>query len=123
TAERELAVRALEFHPARGQPVEVRRLDDRIAVAAEVVVHVVHRDEQDVEPGTGGVPGHDQEQRGQPGAGESGYGITHERKWFESGYAGAGTASPLLALALLASARGGVAQPAGRHLVRHLQLP
>jgi hypothetical protein len=44
-----LAVRPLELHAARGELVDVGRLHDRAAVAAEIVVHVVDRDEQHVQ--------------------------------------------------------------------------
>ena len=48
TAQRKLAVGPLEPHAACGQTVDARGLHERVAEAAEVVVHVVHGDEQDV---------------------------------------------------------------------------
>ncbi len=48
-----VAERPLEQHAARGQPVDVRRLDDRRAVAAQQRLEVVHADQQDVGPGGG----------------------------------------------------------------------
>src|SRR5437773_967570 len=49
TAKRKLAVSAIKAHSPRGQPVDVRRFDRTMAVAAEVVVHIVHGDEQNVQ--------------------------------------------------------------------------
>jgi hypothetical protein len=53
TAQRKLAVRPFEPHATRSETVDARRLHQRVAVAAEVVVHVVHGDEQDIGPGAG----------------------------------------------------------------------
>ena len=50
-AQRELAIGPVEPHAAAGQLVDARRLDRRIAVAAELVVEVVGDDEEDVELG------------------------------------------------------------------------
>ena len=47
-AERELRVGPLEAHTARRQPVDVRRLDERVAVASEVRVAVVSGDEEHI---------------------------------------------------------------------------
>ena len=46
-----LAVGAVETHAAPGQAVDVRRLDERVAVAAKVVVKVVHGDKKDIRLG------------------------------------------------------------------------
>jgi hypothetical protein len=43
-----LAVGEVELEAVLGKAIDVGRLDLRIPVAAEIVVHVVHRDEQDV---------------------------------------------------------------------------
>ena len=48
-AHRLLAIGALEEQPARGEPVDVRRLDVLRAVAAEFGPQVVRDDEEDVE--------------------------------------------------------------------------
>lgn len=48
-ANRVLAMRAIEAHPARREPVEVRRFDLRVAVAAEARAQIVSDDEEDVE--------------------------------------------------------------------------
>ena len=53
-AQGELAVSAIELHAHFRQPIDVRRLDERMAIAAEVIVHVVDRDEQHVELTAGG---------------------------------------------------------------------
>lgn len=47
-AQRELHVGAIEPDSARGEPVEVRRLDQRMALGAEIEVEIVGHDEQDV---------------------------------------------------------------------------
>ena len=48
-----LAVGAVKTHAAPGQAVDVRRLDERVAVAAKVVVEVVHGDKKDIRLGLG----------------------------------------------------------------------
>jgi len=53
TAQRELAVGAVEAHAAPRDHVEIRRVDDRVAVRAEAVVQVVGGDEQHVASGFG----------------------------------------------------------------------
>jgi hypothetical protein len=45
----------VETHAASRQPIEARRFDLRVAKTAQVVVHIVDRDEQDVGFGRGGV--------------------------------------------------------------------
>ena len=57
---------AVELHPSLHEPIDVWRLDEGMAVAGQVVVHVVHGDEEDVElplrgGGRGGA-GHNQRQ-------------------------------------------------------------
>ena len=47
-AERKLAIRPLEQQPLAGKPVQVGRLDLRVAVAPEIGTQVVHNDEQHV---------------------------------------------------------------------------
>ena len=54
-AERELAIRAVEAHATLRESVNVRRLHERVAVAAEAIAHIVHRDEEDVGLGGGRV--------------------------------------------------------------------
>jgi hypothetical protein len=51
------AVRIGEKHPARGKPVNVRGVNRAgiTAQAADPVVHVIHRNEEDIGPGTGCV--------------------------------------------------------------------
>ena len=53
-AQRELAVGMVEPHAVRGKAVDIGRLHQRMPVAAQVVVHVVHGDEQHVGLGRGG---------------------------------------------------------------------
>ena len=47
-AERKVAVGAVEKDAPRGEPIKVRRLRHRIAVAADAAVEVVDDDEEDV---------------------------------------------------------------------------
>ena len=47
-ADRILAIRAVETHPLRGEAVNVGALDQVMAVRAQIVVEIVHRDEQDI---------------------------------------------------------------------------
>jgi hypothetical protein len=58
-----LAIRSVELHAHPRQAVDVGRLDLRVPVTAQVVVHVIHGDEKNIELGLGGA-GH------QRGAGE-----------------------------------------------------
>src|SRR5262245_6884472 len=44
-----IAKRAVESHTARCQPVDIRRLDDRMTVAAEAIVEIVGDDQQHIE--------------------------------------------------------------------------
>ena len=54
-AERELAIGPLEADAAFGEGVEIRRVDDLVAVAAELGPQIVEGDQEDVEPrGVGG---------------------------------------------------------------------
>src|SRR5262249_10875884 len=48
-AERELAVRPIELHAPLRQPVKVRRVDDLIAVTAELRTQVIEGDHEDIE--------------------------------------------------------------------------
>jgi hypothetical protein len=48
-AQRIIAVRMIEAHAAPGEPVDVRRLHDGIAVAADTVIEVVDGDQQYIE--------------------------------------------------------------------------
>jgi len=47
-AERILAIGSLEQNTACSQPVDIRRTDERMSVAAKIVVQIVCDDEQDV---------------------------------------------------------------------------
>ena len=47
-ADRVLAIRAIESYAPRGEAIDIRRLNQFVAVAAEVVVQVVGHDEHDV---------------------------------------------------------------------------
>ena len=49
-ADRVLAIRAVKLHTALGQAIDVRRLDERMPVATEVVVKVIDRNKQDIGP-------------------------------------------------------------------------
>ncbi len=53
TAQRKLAIGPVEPHAAGREPVDARRLDQRVTEAPEVIVHVIHGDEQDIELGRG----------------------------------------------------------------------
>ena len=52
-AQGEMTVSPVESDTASGEPIHVRRLDDSIAVTAEMVVQIVHGDEQNVALGGG----------------------------------------------------------------------
>ena len=47
-AQRKLRVRAIESHAARGETIDVGRLDDWMAVRPHIVVEVVGHDDEDV---------------------------------------------------------------------------
>ena len=53
-AERELGVGAVEAHSALRQPIDVRRLHDRMAVGTQIVVEIVRHDQQHVGATGGG---------------------------------------------------------------------
>ena len=48
-ANRLLAIGALEDHPARGEPINVRRLNVLRAIAAEFRPQIIRDDEEDIE--------------------------------------------------------------------------
>ena len=50
-ANRILTVRLIKPQPALGQPVDIRRVDQRMPIAAEIGIEVIHGNEQDVRRG------------------------------------------------------------------------